>query len=77
MRNTLLIAAFGLALATPALAQDVETQNPPSPNSSESEPEPAGSVPPGAGTATEKLPGDALGRAATTPPAATTAPVQR
>lgn len=74
MRNALWIAALGLALSAPAFAQNSSTtDSPPAPRASESEPEPAGSLPPGAATATQPRAGDAIGRTTTTPPA-TTAP---
>ena len=83
MRNALWIAALGLALSAPAFAQTSSTtESPPAPRASESEPEPAGSLPPGAATATQPAAGDVIGRTATTPPATTspsgtTAPAQR
>lgn len=68
MRTTLLIAAFGIALAAPAFAQrDVTTQTPPAPNSQNNQPDAAGSVPPGAGTASGHRPGDAVGRSKPVP----------
>ncbi len=73
MRNVLWIAALGLAVSAPAFAQDSTTDSPPAPRASESEPEPAGSLPPGAATATQPAAGDVIGRTTTTPPA-TTAP---
>lgn len=77
MRNTLLIAAFGVALAAPVFAQEAATQTPPSPNSSQGQPDASNSVPPGAATATGNRPGDVVGGTRTTPPAATTAPATR
>ena len=74
MRSTLLIAALGLALAAPALAQDATTQSPPTPNAQTNQPAAANSVPAGSATSTGTRPGDTVGRTTTTPPPATTTP---
>lgn len=77
MRTSLLIAALGVSLAAPAVAQVADTQNPPAPNSSQNQPDATNSLPSGAATATGNRPGDAVGGSRTTPPATTTAPATR
>lgn len=63
MRNTLLTTAAILGLAIgPVLAL-----TPPAPNASVGSPQPAGSVPPGAGTGVRTGAGDAVGGASTQP----------
>lgn len=64
MRNALLVSAALLGFSGGAFAQtNSATQNPPSPNASTSMPEPANSLPRGAGTPTGAQAGDNLGGA--------------
>ena len=69
MRKLLMGAAFSLAIAAPAFAQNSTsaTQNPPSPNASSGTVEPTNSLPPGAGTPEGTQPGSAVGTAPPSP----------